>query len=123
MSLEALILVEPRARVLRPAVDNETDAAGLPIHGPIEVLANVAGRIKKGSAAQVNAWLALGIECRYEFITQEGRIQNGWFLEVNGRRFQVTGVRGVHYTKGTIPSHWDYPLVEMDFGDETPPRG
>ena len=117
MSFDSMIADEPKAVALRPAIENETDEAGLPIHGLVMALGSIPGRLSSPSAKQVAAWLALAIEVSMEFFTSESRIENGWFLEVDGRRWRVTGVRRKRYAKGTLPDIWMYPLIEADRGD------
>lgn len=112
MSFESLIDDEPRANVKRPALENETDEAGLPIHGLVDVIIGVPGRLFAANASQMNAWLALGVQATYNYVTSERGIENGNFLEVDGRLFRVMGVNRKTMGKGAIPDIWEYPLAE-----------
>lgn len=119
MSFSDLLADEPPVTVKMQLRPGAVDGNGIPVQGLVVVptLSSVAGRLIYGSARQVAAWLSLGIEANYEFLTEEPGILNGYFLvTADNRLFRVTGTRVKRYGKGTIPTSYKYPCLEMSTG-------
>lgn len=112
MSIHTLIDREPIAELRIPTSPHATNAAGLPRPGGYTTRP-LRGLIYPASARQARAWLSLAIEADYRLVTTDTSVPNGSYIYCRGRLFRVTGARGEHYRKGTIPTHYSYPLLEV----------
>jgi hypothetical protein len=112
MSFESMIDDEPPATALRQRVINATDGFGAPKHELVTELTGIPGRVVLLSGRSQEAWAAVGIVADHDFLTQEVRIEQGMFLEVDDRRFRVMG-RGKRMGKGSIDRYYKIPLQEV----------
>lgn len=114
MSIEGLIGEEPAHTLKRQKTQGKTDDTGAPIHD-LETVKTLYGRLIPAGAKQTAAWMSLAIEADYELLTFDGTIRNGDFLVSGGdtRTFRVMGSGNRRYTKGSIPTYYKYPLLEV----------
>ena len=114
MSLEDFLADQPPAYVASPKNFGAVNTAGMPVD-QWDGARQVIGRPFAASARQKLMWESVrNIVADYNFITTDGGILNGDFLQLNdGRLFRVMGTGEQTYAKGTIDDFWEYPLQEI----------
>lgn len=106
-------MMNMKADVLNPTIVNETTDGGLKVSRPTVVRSSVRGRLSRNSAREQEMWDAQGVTASYSWITFDGEIEKGWFLQIGDRRFRVLATGNQSYAHGTIASHWNYPVEEV----------